>query len=216
MAVTGKGGRDTCTLDYAKFRLMPPDMTPSGHVRRRSDGRPIRILAILDDCTPECPYLTVDHSLPSVRVIEALDDLAMERPPPARLVCDHGADFASRAFLSWARLRGIALDFIGPGQPTDNVYIESFNGKFRDECLNEQYFLTLDDTLMLVEPWCQHYNRVRPHSALHHLPPSCIRQTVLQPTKPRIARTQTGVRLQHRGGGHRQQEQAAATCDRHT
>ena len=117
---------------------------------RLADGRPIRILTVVDDGTRECPRLTVDHSLPRGRVIEALEDLAMERPLPARLVCDHGAEFASRAFLIWARRRGIALDFIRPGKPTDNAYIESFNGKFRDECLNEQYFLTLDDARMLI------------------------------------------------------------------
>lgn len=139
---------------------------------RLADGRPIRILTVVDDCTRECPRLTVDHSLPSVRVIDALVDLAMERPLPARLVCDYGAEFASRAFLSWARLRGITLDFTRPGKPTDNAYIESFNGKFRDECLNEQYFLTLEDARMLIERWRQHYNRVRPHSALHHQPPA--------------------------------------------
>jgi putative transposase len=140
---------------------------------RLADGRPIRILTVVDDCTRECPRLAVDHSLPSVRAIDALDDLAMERPLPARLVCDHGAEFASRAFLSWARLRGITLDFTRPGKPTDNAYIESVNGKFRDECLNEQYFLTLDDARMLIERWRQHYNRVRPHSALHHQPQLC-------------------------------------------
>ncbi len=93
-------------------------------------------------------------------------------PTRHRLLALVKAEVASRAFLSWARLRGITLDFIRPGKPTDNAYIESFNGKFRDECLNEQYFLTLDDARMRIERWRQHYNRVRPHSALHHQPPA--------------------------------------------
>jgi putative transposase len=116
--------------------------------------------------------LRVDHSLPSTQVIEALEDVAGERPLPARLVCDHGSEFASGAFRSWARQRGLTLDLTWPGKPTDNAYIESFNGKFRDECLNEQYFLRLADAQMLIERWRQRYNRVRPHSALHHQPPA--------------------------------------------
>jgi putative transposase len=96
---------------------------------RLATGRAIRVLTVVDDCTRECPVLAVDHSLPSDRVIAALEHAADVRGLPARLMCDHGSEFSSRTFLGWARARGIALDFIRPGKPVDNAYVESFNGK---------------------------------------------------------------------------------------
>jgi putative transposase len=139
---------------------------------RLATGRAIRVLTVLDDCTRECPVLVVDYSLPSDRVIAALERAAGARGLPARLVCDHGAEFSSRAFLSWARARGVALDFIRPGKPVDNAYVESFNGKLRDECLNEQFFLDLTDAQRTIERWRRHYNRVRPHRSLGQLTPA--------------------------------------------
>jgi putative transposase len=139
---------------------------------RLADGRAIRVLTVVDECTRECPALTVDHSLPSVRVIDTLDQLAGSRGLPERLVCDHGSEFTSRRFLSWARARNVALDFIRPGKPVDNAVIESFNGKLRDECLNQQYFLDLADAQELIERWRLHYNTARPHSALGRATPT--------------------------------------------
>jgi putative transposase len=139
---------------------------------RLASGRAIRALTVVDDCTRECPVLEVDHALPSARVIAALERAAATRGLPARLVCDHGSEFASRAFLGWARARGVALDFIRPGRPVDNAYVESFNGKLRDECLNEQYFLDLADARRTIERWRRHYNRVRPHRSLGQQPPA--------------------------------------------
>jgi putative transposase len=139
---------------------------------RLADGRAIRVLTLVDECTRECPALTVDHSLPSVRVIATLDQLAVSRGLPERLVCDHGPEFTSRRFLSWARVRNVALDFIRPGKPVDNAVIESFNGKLRDECLNQQYFLNLADAQELIERWRLHYNTARPHSALRRATPA--------------------------------------------
>jgi putative transposase len=139
---------------------------------RLASGRAIRVLTVVDDCTRECPVLAVDHSLPSDRVIAALEHAAGVRGLPVRLVCDHGSEFSSRAFLSWARARGIALDFIRPGKPVDNAYVESFNGKFRDECLNEQFFLDLADARRTIERWRRHYNRVRPHRSLGQCTPA--------------------------------------------
>ncbi len=139
---------------------------------RLASGRAIRVLTLVDACTRECPALTVDYSLPSARVIRALEQVMARRGPPGALVCDHGAEFASRAFLSWSRAAGITLDFIRPGKPVDNAFIESFNGKFRDECLNEQYFIDLADARQSIERWRQQYNRARPHSSLGHVPPA--------------------------------------------
>lgn len=139
---------------------------------RLASGRAIRVLTIVDDCTRECPWLEVDYSLPSTRVIEALEHAGAVRHLPAHLVCDHGSEFSSRAFLSWARAQQITLDFIRPGKPVGNAYVESFNGKLRDECLNEQYFLDLTDARVHIERWRRKYNRARPHSALGRLTPA--------------------------------------------
>jgi putative transposase len=139
---------------------------------RLATGRAIRVLTLVDACTRECPALVVDYTLPSVRVISALERVIAVRGCPTRVLCDHGSEFASRTFLSWSRTAGITLDFIRPGKPVDNALIESFNGKFRDECLNEQYFVDLADARQTIERWRQHYNRVRPHSSLGRLPPA--------------------------------------------
>lgn len=139
---------------------------------RLATGRAIRVLTIVDDCTRECPWLEVDYSLPSARVIEALEHAGAAHGRPAHLVCDHGSEFSSRAFLSWARAQQITVDFIRPGKPVDNAYVESFNGKLRDECLNEQYFLDLTDARVHIERWRREYNRARPHSALGRLTPA--------------------------------------------
>lgn len=139
---------------------------------RLATGRAIRVLTFVDDCTREYTALEVDYSLPGTRVIEALERAAGRRGMPARLVCDHGSEFASRAFLSWARVQQITLDFTRPGKPVDNPYVESFNGKLRDECLNEQYFLDFTDARVHIERWRREYNRARPHSALGRLTPA--------------------------------------------
>jgi putative transposase len=139
---------------------------------RLATGRAIRVLTVVDDCTRECPGLAVDTSLPSARVIAELERLAALRGLPARLVCDHGSEFSSRAFLGWARSRGVALDFIRPGKPVDNAYVESFNGKLRDECLNEQFFTDLADARRTIERWRRQYNRGRPHRGLGQQTPA--------------------------------------------
>ena len=91
---------------------------------------------------------------------------------PERIVCDNGSEFTSRAFDAWAYSRDIRIDYIQPGKPVQNCFIESFNGTFRDECLNLHWFLSLTDARMVIERWRQDYNRVRPHSALGDLPPA--------------------------------------------
>lgn len=133
--------------------------------------RAFRTLNIVDDLTRECPAIEVDTSLPGRRVTRVLDRVAVDRGYPARLVVDNGPEFAGRALDEWAYHNGVELHFITPGRPVENAYIESFNGKFRDECLNEHWFGGLDDARRIIEAWRVDYNRVRPHSSLEDLTP---------------------------------------------
>lgn len=136
-----------------------------------SDGRRFRLLIVLDERTRECLVIEIDTSLPGARVIEALERLVAERGAPEVLVIDNGPEFASRALDQWAYQRGIKLHFIAPGKPTQNAYVESFNGKLRDECLNAHWFRTLAGARLTIEAWRQEYNQVRPHSALGQATP---------------------------------------------
>lgn len=131
-----------------------------------ADGRTFRVLNIVDDCTRECLAIEVDRSLPGARVVRVLERLAAAIGVPKRIVLDNGPEFAGRALDAWAYQRGVALCFIRPGKPIENAYVESFNGKFRDECLNEHWFLNMVDAQAVIEAWRLDYNTVRPHSAL--------------------------------------------------
>lgn len=137
-----------------------------------SDGRPFRVWALVDDLTRECPLLLVDRSLPARRVVEALEALLLVRQPPATIVCDNGPEFVSLALDQWATTRGIRLDFITPGRPVENCFIESFNGKLRDECLNQHHFPTLADARTALEAWRNEYNTDRPHRGLAQRTPA--------------------------------------------
>ncbi|MEY4094785.1 MAG: hypothetical protein RLZZ53_1984, partial [Acidobacteriota bacterium] len=131
-----------------------------------ADGRTFRVLNIVDDCTRECLAIEVDRSLPGARVVRVLERLVAAMGVPKRIVLDNGPEFAGRALDAWAYQRGVALCFIRPGKPIENAYVESFNGKFRDECLNEHWFLNMVDAQAVIEAWRLDYNTVRPHSAL--------------------------------------------------
>ena len=134
-------------------------------------GRRFRCLTMVDEFTRECPRIEADTSLPAVRVIAALEQLAGERGLPKSIVVDHGPEFISRALDIWAYRHGVELVFIRPGKPVENAYVESFNGKFRDECLNEHWFVSLAEAQAQIEAWRVDYNTVRPHSALDDLTP---------------------------------------------
>lgn len=136
------------------------------------NGRSFRTLNIVDDLTRECPAIEVDTSLPGTRVARVLDQVAAVRGYPARLVVDNGPEFAGKVLDEWAYRHGVELHFITPGRPVENAYIESFNGKFRDECLNEHWFGGLGDAKCTIEDWRVDYNEVRPHSALEDLTPA--------------------------------------------
>jgi putative transposase len=135
------------------------------------EGRRFRCLTMVDEFTRECPSITVDCSLPAARVIAALTALAATRGLPASLVVDHGPEFISKALDAWAFTHGVQLEFIRPGKPVDNAYIESFHSRFRDECLNERWFWDLPDAQRQIEAWRQDYNEVRPHESLQHRTP---------------------------------------------
>jgi putative transposase len=130
-----------------------------------ADGRGFRTLNIVDDYTRECVAIEVDRSLPGLRVTRVLDRLAATVGLPAVIVVDNGPEFAGRVLDAWAYQHGVTLRFIRPGRPVENAYIESFNGKFRDECLNEHWFVSMADAQIAIEAWRVDYNTVRPHSA---------------------------------------------------
>lgn len=136
-----------------------------------ASGRKFRSLTIVDDFTRECPAIEVDTSLCGLRVARVLDRLALERGLPEAIVVDNGPEFAGKALDAWAYRNGVKLAFIRPGKPVENAYIESFNGKFRDECLNEHWFLNLREAQEKIEVWREDYNRCRPHSSIGNLTP---------------------------------------------
>ena len=147
-----------------------------------SDGRRFRALTIVDDFTRESPAIEVDTSLPGERVIRVLESLATTRGLPKAIVCDNGPEFRSEALDQWADRRGVALQFIQPGKPIQNAFAESFNGRFRDECLNENWFVSLPDARQTIEAWRIDYNVARPHSGLADRTPAEFAKALLVPT----------------------------------
>jgi putative transposase len=137
-----------------------------------ANGRKVRLLTVIDDFTCESLVIEIDTSLPTRRVIRALETVAESRGYPEVMKCDNGPEFSSLAMLRWAAERSIKLQFIAPGKPTQNGKIESFNGRLRDELLNEHWFLTLDQMRETVETWRIRYNTHRPHGSLDYLTPA--------------------------------------------
>ena len=137
-----------------------------------SDGRVFRTLNIVDDYTRECLAIEVDTSLPGARVVRVLERLAAAGRRPLHLVVDNGPEFVSKAVDQWAARSGVNLRFIDPGKPMQNGYIESFNGKFRDECLSQHWFISLEEARSVSEAWRVDYNERRPHRSLQHQTPA--------------------------------------------
>jgi putative transposase len=144
-------------------------------------GRRIRLFAVVDAFTREALAIEVDTSLPGERVVQVLGRLTAARGLPQELVLDNGPELAGCALDRWAYEQGIRLRFIEPGKPIQNAVIESFNGRLRDECLNEHWFLSLADARRIVEGWREDYNRARPHSALGYRPPEEFRLAFAEP-----------------------------------
>jgi putative transposase len=145
-----------------------------------ASGRGFRTLDIVDDFTRECLAIEVDTALSGERVTRVLDRVLESRGKPAALVMDNGPEFASRALDAWAYRQGIELRFIRPGKPIENCFVESFNGKFRDECLKQHWFTDLGDARRTIEAWRLDYNQVRPHSSLGNLAPQQFSEAALR------------------------------------
>ena len=136
-----------------------------------SHGRRFRVLNIVDDFSREMVGQLVSVSITGKQVARFLERLFEGRDKPKKIICDNGTEFTSKAMFFWSRESGVTLGFIQPGKPTQNAFVESLNGKFRNECLNRHWFRTLEEAKVEIDLWRHHYNHVRPHSSLDYLPP---------------------------------------------
>jgi putative transposase len=141
-----------------------------------ADGRQIKCLTVVDEFTRECLAIDVAGSIRSQRVIEVLTRLVSTHGAPLFLRSDNGPEFVSRAILEWIATSGIGTALIDPGKPWQNGTNESFNGRFRDECLSVEWFRSLAEAAVVIEIWRRHYNAVRPHSSIHYLTPLEFKQ----------------------------------------
>jgi putative transposase len=141
-------------------------------VERTTNGRAFRILNIIDEFTRECLRIKVGRKISSQDVIDELFNLFIFRGIPEYIRSDNGPEFTSRSVREWLHRLGVKTLFIEPGSPWENGYIESFNGKMRDELLNREIFTTLEEAKVLLEQWRREYNQVRPHSSLGYQPPT--------------------------------------------
>lgn len=139
---------------------------------RLAPGRRFKALTIVDVVSKESPAIEVDTCISGERVCQVLDRIFESRPLPKTLMIDNGPEFSGKALDAWAFKRGVHLQFIQPGKPVQNAFIESFNGRFRDECLNENWFVSLDEARVIIEAWRIEYNQDRPHSSLGNLTPT--------------------------------------------
>ena len=139
---------------------------------RTAEGRSFRILTILDEYTRECLAILVKRHITSRDVIDVLFELFIFRGIPEHIRSDNGPEFTSKDVRKWLSRLGVKTLFIEPGSPWENGYIESFNGKLRDELLNREIFYTLAEAKILIDQWRKEYNQIRPHSALHYRPPA--------------------------------------------
>jgi len=136
------------------------------------DGRRFRALTVVDNFTKESLAIEVAQQLKGEDVVTVMQRLHGERGVPDRIQTDNGSEFISLALDRWAYDQGVTMDYSRPGKPTDNPFIESFNGSFRDECLNTHWFMSLDDARQKIESWRQDYNHFRTHSSLGDVPPA--------------------------------------------
>jgi len=139
---------------------------------RTAEGRAFRILNIIDEYTRECLSILVNRRVTSQDVIDQIFDLFIFRGIPEHIRSDNGPEFTAQAIRRWLNRLGVKTLFIEPGSPWENGYIESFNGKLRDELLNCEVFYTLTEAKVLIEQWRKEYNHVRPHSSLGYRPPA--------------------------------------------
>lgn len=149
---------------------------------RTAEGRVLKCLAIVDDATTEAVAVVPARALGGLPVTRILDRLAIERGLPKVLRTDNGLEFCGRAMLTWAHHRGVTLRLIEPGKPNQNAYIESFNGRLRDECLNEHWFTSLAHAQVVIEAWRREYNEERPKKGLGGLTPAAYAERLIKET----------------------------------
>ena len=147
---------------------------------RTAEGRSIKSLTIVDDATHEAVAIVPERALGGNQLVRILEQLASTRGLPKAIRTDNGKEFCSRAMLTWAHARGVQLFLIEPGKPNQNAYIESFNGRFRDECLNEHWFTSLRHARVIVEIWRKEYNEERPKKSLGGMTPAAYAKTLIQ------------------------------------
>jgi transposase InsO family protein len=139
---------------------------------RVASGRSVKCLVVVDDGTHESVAIVSEHAIGGHHLTRILDGICSQRGTPAVIRTDNGPEFVSKAMLNWAHRRGIALRLIEPGKPNQNAYVESFNGRLRDECLNEHWFVSLDHARAVIEAWRREYNEERPKKSLGGLTPA--------------------------------------------
>jgi len=139
---------------------------------RLADGRSLKCLAVVDDATQEAVALTPDRAISGIYVTRVLETIKGDRGLPKVIRSDNGKEFCGRAMAIWAHQNNVALRFIEPGKPNQNAYVESFNGRFRDECLNEHWFTSLAHARVVIEDWRRDYNEQRPKKELGGVPPA--------------------------------------------
>lgn len=156
---------------------------------RSADGRVVKNLAIVDDATHESVLIRPERAIGGATVVRLLDELAVTRGLPKVIRTDNGKEFCGRAMLTWAHQHQVALRLIEPGKPNQNAFIESFNGRFRDECLNEHWFLNLEHAKAIISAWRREYNEERPKKALGGLTPAAYARQLAE----RSATVTTGL-----------------------
>jgi putative transposase len=149
---------------------------------RTAEGRVLKCLTIVDDATTEAVAVVPARALGGLPVTRVLEQLAASRGLPQVLRTDNGPEFCGRAMLTWAHERGLTLRLIEPGKPNQNAYVESFNGRFRDECLNEHWFTSLAHARAVIETWRREYNEERPKKGLGGLTPAAYAKTLIRET----------------------------------
>jgi putative transposase len=160
---------------------------------RTHDGRPLRLLTIIDEYSRECLAIEAGQHLKGDEVVEVMERLLIERGAPERIQCDNGSEFVSKVLDKWAYENKVTMDFSRPGKPTDNAMIESFNTTFRNECLNINWFLSLEDARGKIERWRVEYNEFRPHSSLGDLTPQDFAEQFAESSESQEALLMTGA-----------------------
>lgn len=147
---------------------------------RVATGRTIKSLVIVDDATHECVAIVAEHSIGGTHLTRILDEVCAKRGKPAIIRTDNGPEFVGKAMLNWSFRMGVQLKLIEPGKPNQNAYVESFNGRLRDECLNEQWFTSLAHAKAVIEDWRREYNEQRPKKSLGGLTPASYAKQMAQ------------------------------------